>query len=117
GWASSEHPPESFVRSTRIPDRSAAAARSATAVRTPAAPAAGGAVLLLAPARAALLAAAGLLVHRRPGAALGLLLARAALLVPLLDVVRPPALLARVTRLASSWHGFLPSRGGPHRRP
>ena len=50
----------------------------------------------LAAARAALLAAAGFLVHRGPGAPLGLVRGDAALLVAFLDVLGLPFLLVGV---------------------
>src|SRR5438105_1679305 len=61
-------------------------------------------VPLSAPRATLLVAASGLLVHRRPGAAFGLLPADAATLVAFLDVLRHPLLLARVFRFVAAWH-------------
>src|SRR5205085_2843407 len=61
-------------------------------------------VPLSAPRATLLVAASGLLVHRRPGAAFGLLSADAATLVAFLDVLRHPLLLARVFRFVAAWH-------------
>src|SRR5688572_2775067 len=48
------------------------------------------------------------LVHRRPGAALGLVVGHAAALVALLDVLGLAFLLVGILRLVSTWHGKPP---------
>src|SRR5437868_5052932 len=73
----------------------------------PAALAGGFVVLRLAAAGARLLAAPGLLVHRRPGARLGLVVGHAAGLVALLDVLGLAFLLVRIGRLVTAGHGAL----------
>ena len=62
--------------------------------------------------RAGPVSSAGLLVDRRPGAALRLLVRHAALLVSLGDVVGLAALLRRVRRPVSTWHLHLPCGSG-----
>src|SRR5262249_4370179 len=84
--------------------RSSALAPSALAGRRAPAPAARRRVARLAAPTAALLAAVVLLVDGRVADLLGALGGFAALLRALLDVVRLPALLARVARLAASGH-------------
>src|SRR3569623_939955 len=66
-----------------------------------------GMVFLVAAARAGLLAAAALLVDRRPGAALGLLLRDAAVLIALLDMLGLALLLVGVAAHVAARHGTL----------
>src|SRR5690348_16846308 len=70
----------------------------------------------LSAARAGFLAAVILLVHGGPGAALRLLLAHAAILVALFDVVGFALLLGRIRALVASRHSILPDSEGPSPR-
>src|SRR3954469_11924327 len=61
----------------------------------------------LAAAGAGLVAAAAFLVHGRPGAAFGLFLRHAAILIALLDMLGLALLLVSVTALVAAGHGIL----------
>src|SRR5690606_30445254 len=79
--------------------------------------AAGGVAFLAAAARAGLLAAARFLVHRRPGAALGLLVADAAILIAFLDMFGLALLLVGIAALVAAGHGVSPFRERTRKAP